>query len=303
MPVGVAAFALAMASPVSAASSAAASITMSPTLAALVLQTGCKSLPTPSPVRKAARYTTVAKTKSGAIVGREMSALERIRAQQSASAPSATLANAPTGANLEPAAGTARKTLSVCRIAEFEAPHLAANSSFATATSSDFLASQRVEIKRTSFDQAWKRVGNEAVSGLMPRAFRAASTPSLEVVQGVNRWVNRKIQYVEDRQLYGLSDYWAGARLTMALERGDCEDIALTKMQLLAAIGVSRDDMFLTIARDTIRRADHALLIVRIDGRFVVLDNTTDTVLDGAYAHDYHPVLSFAQSGTWVHGR
>ena len=83
----------------------------------------------------------------------------------------------------------------------------------------------------------------------------------------------------------------------MALARGDCEDIALTKMQLLAAMGVSRDDMFLTIARDTIRRADHALLIVRIDGRFVVLDNTTDTVLDGAYAHDYLPVLRFAQIG------
>ncbi|MEM9085891.1 MAG: transglutaminase-like cysteine peptidase [Pseudomonadota bacterium] len=160
-----------------------------------------------------------------------------------------------------------------------------------------------MEIKRTSFDQAWGRVGNEALTGLMPGAFRSASSPSFEDVETVNRWVNRKIQYVEDRQLFGISDYWAGARLTMALARGDCEDIALTKMQLLAEMGVSRDDMFLTIARDTIRRADHALLVVRIDGRFVVLDNATDTVLDGAYSHDYQPVLSFAQNRSWVHGR
>ena len=60
--------------------------------------------------------------------------------------------------------------------------------------------------------------------------------------------------------------------------------------------------MFLTIARDKVRNIDHALLIVRIDGRFVVLDNATDAVLDGAYSHDYAPVLSFSENRKWVHG-
>ena len=124
----------------------------------------------------------------------------------------------------------------------------------------------------------------------------------MAAIEQVNRWVNREIRYVEDRALFGQADYWAGARVTLAMRKGDCEDIALTKMQMLADAGFERGDMFLTIARDKVRNIDHALLIVRIDGRFVVLDNATDAVLDGAYSHDYAPVLSFSENRKWVHG-
>jgi predicted transglutaminase-like cysteine proteinase len=118
----------------------------------------------------------------------------------------------------------------------------------------------------------------------------------------VNQWVNRSIEYVEDRDLFARNDYWAGASRTMKLGRGDCEDIALTKMQLLAAAGVNRDDMILTIARDLVRGADHAVLIVKLDGRFVMLDNATDAIIDATVANDYRPILSYGQHQTWLHG-
>ena len=48
-------------------------------------------------------------------------------------------------------------------------------------------------------------------------------------------------------------------------------------------------------------RADHALLVVRHAGRFYLLDDSTDELLDGNLANDYRPILSFGE-GKWLHG-
>ena len=61
-------------------------------------------------------------------------------------------------------------------------------------------------------------------------------------------------------------------------------------------------DLYLVIAKDLVRRADHALLVVRAEGRMLVLDNGTDTILDAEDASDYRPVLTFSATGAWTHG-
>jgi predicted transglutaminase-like cysteine proteinase len=60
--------------------------------------------------------------------------------------------------------------------------------------------------------------------------------------------------------------------------------------------------MTLTIARDTVRNADHAMLIVTLDGRHYLLDNSTDELLDGSRSNDYRPIFSYSGSERWVHG-
>jgi predicted transglutaminase-like cysteine proteinase len=60
--------------------------------------------------------------------------------------------------------------------------------------------------------------------------------------------------------------------------------------------------MYLTIARDLARRADHAVLVVRLDGRYWMLDNATDRLLDAGASYDYQPVLSFSEDRKWLHG-
>ncbi len=167
----------------------------------------------------------------------------------------------------------------------------------------DFLASKRIPIKRTMFDAEWSRVSHDRLSrGQFRRYIGAAHTDRIALIGNVNRWVNRNINYVEDIQLFGQGDHWAGAKQTLRLRMGDCEDIALVKMQLLAAAGVRRQDMVLTIARDLVRNADHAVLLVRQDNGFLLLDNTTDQLLDGSYSHDYRPIMSFAEDDRWLHG-
>jgi predicted transglutaminase-like cysteine proteinase len=123
-----------------------------------------------------------------------------------------------------------------------------------------------------------------------------------EALAAVNAWTNRRVRYVEDARLYRRADYWAGARTTLARGAGDCEDIAIVKLQLLAAMGVPRSDMYLTIARDLARHADHALLVVKLGGRYWLLDNATDRLLDAGASYDYQPVLSFSEHRRWLHG-
>ena len=168
----------------------------------------------------------------------------------------------------------------------------------------DFLASKRLPIRHTSFDRDWNRVRG---SGLSRNAAKSAvplavGGPSAATLTAVNRWTNSSIHYVDDRKLYGEADHWATAGETLRLREGDCEDIAIVKMQLLAAYGVKRENMSLVIARDLARGADHALLVVKLDGRMWLLDNSTDQLLDATQSYDYRPILSFSEGKKWLHG-
>jgi hypothetical protein len=60
--------------------------------------------------------------------------------------------------------------------------------------------------------------------------------------------------------------------------------------------------LYLVILRDTLRRADHAVLVARAEGRLLVLDNGTDRIVDSAMLSDYRPILTFAGNRVWTHG-
>jgi len=168
----------------------------------------------------------------------------------------------------------------------------------------DFLSSSRLAVSHTPFDRQWDRVSGarlktRAVAGLN---LSQASTDLVVRMEAVNAWANGHIRYEEDESLYGRRDYWANAAETLRHRAGDCEDIAILKYQLLAAAGVSRDAMFLTVARDLVRHADHAILLVRDGTKFWLLDNSTNALIDGASAQDYRPIFSYNERGKWLHG-
>lgn len=242
--------------------------------------------------------------KTRAILGGQPSALEQMRMAQEATASPALASTSESLAQraLSPAAGGFRIDNASC-----DNPVAAAPATLAAVrperSRDDFLASKRLTIGHTAFDREWRRVSAERVSTARYRQLIGnVASDQLSAVRAVNGWVNQRIAYTEDRELFAQADFWAGAKRTLKLGRGDCEDIALTKMQLLAAAGVRRDDMILTIARDLVRNADHAVLIVRLDGKYYLLDNATDEVLDASESYDYRPVLSFSEHQTWLHG-
>jgi len=168
----------------------------------------------------------------------------------------------------------------------------------------DFLSSHRLPISHTAFDAQWARVSHAVLPGKTLRQLGLAGEGEALSARlaAVNAWTNRQIRYTEDAQQYATADYWADPRQTLKRGAGDCEDIAILKMQLLAAAGVPRSAMFLTIARDLARHADHALLVVRDGERYWLLDNATDALVDASTAQDYRPIFSFGESGKWLHG-
>ena len=170
----------------------------------------------------------------------------------------------------------------------------------------DVFGTVAVPVSRTALDGKWRAAsGGTLASQAGPwKAVIAQNRnlPRAAQIRNVNAWVNRRIAYVEDVRQYGTADHWSSAVQSLKRGRGDCEDYAIAKMQILRALGVAADSMFLVIARDLVRRADHAILAVAVDGDLVVLDNETDRILSSADVRDYRPILSFNASGSWTHG-
>ena len=167
----------------------------------------------------------------------------------------------------------------------------------------DVFGSVALKVGHSPLDARWHIVESEPVTGAparFARSFKAAEP--LKQLEAVNRYVNRRVQFVDDNRRFGRGDVWSTANETLRSGRGDCEDYAIAKMQLLRAAGFSSRDLYLVILRDTVRRADHAVLVARTDGRMVVLDNGTDELLDTERVSDYRPILTFASYGEWTHG-
>ncbi len=278
---------------------------------------------------------SVSSSKASAILGGAVSALDRIRLDQAAQASGgAAVVQAndltmlarpgeavPVGARIVPGAGLAPGAAPLSMARSVPAGAGAGCTGFVLPRAviavapgrgsgfspEDFLQTKRLVVSHTAFDRQWARVSQQGLSSrfvmqdaTLSRFARGRAT--MATVEAVNAWTNRKVRFAEDDKLYGTADYWAPAQMTLKRGAGDCEDIAIAKMQILAAMGVARSDMYLTIARDLARHADHALLVVRIDDRYWLLDNSTDRVLDANASYDYQPVLSFSEGRKWLHG-
>jgi predicted transglutaminase-like cysteine proteinase len=263
------------------------------------LQAGCSSGAT-SLVKAIAG--TGFQSKSRAILSGQVSQLERIRLQQQglsqAATPVATIATYSAAPALDYG-----NCLGFAQSRSSFAP-TPLGSGAISSSADDFLGSKRLLVHWTPLNSSWNRVRSSTLSSKYAETLLGQPKGALTfaTLASVNSWTNRHIRYVEDQVQYGKADYWADARTTLRRRAGDCEDIAIAKMQLLAALGLNRSDMYLTIARDMVRNADHALLIVKFEGRNWLLDDSTDTLLDASASYDYRPIISFSQSQSWLHG-
>jgi len=168
----------------------------------------------------------------------------------------------------------------------------------------DVFNSVALSIGRSPLDARWSRVSGAGVGG-NAGAFAASlhDQDILSKLESVNSYVNARVRFVDDRVQFGVADRWLAPAETLSRGRGDCEDFALAKRALLRAAGVSEKDLYLVVLKDLSRRADHAVLVVRAAGRFLVLDNGTNRIVDSSDVQDYKPMLTFAANGrSYTHG-
>ena len=173
----------------------------------------------------------------------------------------------------------------------------------ATSGRPDVFGSVALSVSKTPLDARWRRAGTSGIAG--PAAQYASALLDHDRVarlEAVNRYVNGRVRFVDDRVQFGRGDVWTSASETLRRGKGDCEDYAIAKLQMLRRAGFADRDLYLVIVRDLVRRADHAVLVARADGRLFVLDNGTDKLLDSAAVADYRPIMTFASGGTWTHG-
>ncbi len=175
--------------------------------------------------------------------------------------------------------------------------------------SDDILGTAALPVHRTPLDRKWNHVSAAKTrSQTALRAYMAAAGinrhgSKRQLIHRVNSWVNAAITYTDDIRMTGTRDSWAPALQTLRSGRGDCEDYAIGKMQLLMAAGIREQDMHFVVVRDLVRRADHAILVVKLDGEMLLLDSNTNRIVDARQNHDYMPVFSFSGSKKWMHGR
>ena len=165
------------------------------------------------------------------------------------------------------------------------------------------LAAEREHPRRQS---RWRRVANATLPGdAGPWAEllrRARPLPRAHQLSAVNTWVNHAITFTDDAKVYKVSDHWAGADESLRSHRGDCEDYAIAKYQLLRALGVPSRDLYLVIVRDLVRRADHAVLAVRTGSGFQILDSGGDAIFASERVQDYRPLITYSADHAWIHG-
>ncbi len=104
---------------------------------------------------------------------------------------------------------------------------------------------------------------------------RISLTPALwSTIVAVNKRVNKSVQAMTDQDHLGTPDRWDLAEDGI----GDCEDFQLLKRHLLAAAGLPKRAMRMTVVIDE-KGEGHAVLTLITDRGDLVLDNKTSQIL------------------------
>ena len=167
----------------------------------------------------------------------------------------------------------------------------------------DVFGSVALPVSQTSLDARWRKVASGSAGGAAIRyAASLSDQPMLDRIDAVNRYVNRLVRFTNDSTQYGIADRWMSGGDTLRQGKGDCEDYAIAKLQMLRQAGFKSNDLYLVVLRDLTRGADHAVLVVRAEGRLLVLDNGTNRIVDSTTIADYRPILTFSGNQAWTHG-
>lgn len=187
---------------------------------------------------------------------------------------------------LAPAAGAAAP---VARVSDARAaPHL-----FGTIA---------LPVTRTPYDAKWARAG---ISSRRPvylsDRMRTGSALYLDLAK-VNSAINRRVSFRADSSRHEGGDAWSPASRTLARGAGDCEDYAIAKGQSLLALGFPAEDIYLVIGKHLALRSAHAVLAVRVDADFWILDNLSKQVVRADQFRNFVPVITFSADRKWIHG-
>ncbi len=129
----------------------------------------------------------------------------------------------------------------------------------------------------------------------------AASQEGLAKIALINTTINALIDYEPDRNQWGVADKWSAPFIHKkgAFETGygDCEDYALAKYVVLRQAGVRSEDVRMVLVHDNAVRTDHAVLAVRYDKLWLILDNRWDKLVEDKELIQFKPLAIVDANG------
>ena len=180
------------------------------------------------------------------------------------------------------------------------------NARAATPASPDVFGTVALDAGVTADGARWRRVSaadeNDPRIRTLAAAAVATGADPLARLTAIHSDVGHRVVWQRDLDTYSISDYWAQAGETLTRGKGDSEDIAIVKMQVLKAAGFAPRDIYLSIGRDQSRGSD-TLLLVRVGGNFYALDDRSPQPFRATSGMQFKPVITLGRNSAWIHGR
>lgn len=113
----------------------------------------------------------------------------------------------------------------------------------------------------------------------------------------INRAINLAIRPMSDLAQWGVEDRWTAPLATFTSGFGDCEDYAIAKYVALTEAGVAAEDVRLVVVHDLAADGGHAVVAVRLDDHWILLDNRWMSLVDNAEMHRVIPLYVLDHDG------
>jgi predicted transglutaminase-like cysteine proteinase len=113
----------------------------------------------------------------------------------------------------------------------------------------------------------------------------------------INRAINLAIRPMSDLAQWGVEDRWTAPLATLTTGLGDCEDYAIAKYVALTEAGVAAEDVRFVIVYDLAAGGSHAVVAVRLDDGWIMLDNRWMPLADDREMHRVIPLFVFDRDG------
>lgn len=153
---------------------------------------------------------------------------------------------------------------------------------------------------------AAQRMGSATASqaqALIQEIAEASSSDEVSRVKRINAFFNRRVEYRDDRDIWGQVDYWATPLEMLNKGAGDCEDYAIGKYLSLIAAGVSPAKMRLVYVRAEVGGTILAHMVLAYypepQAEPLILDNLITDIRPASRRPDLAPVFSFNAEGLW----
>ena len=129
-----------------------------------------------------------------------------------------------------------------------------------------------------------------------------------EKLKRINEFVNRRINWGEDKDIWGQADYWATPMETLGRGAGDCEDYAILKYYSLINLGIPIAKLRLVYVKaqniNSTGSGSQAHMVIAYydspDAEPIILDSLITEIKPASRRPDLQPVFSFNTEGIYA---